>query len=220
MNKEEYLFLKKYIDDSLSDALHNMSVPKQVELSLYDFLQNEMRLINGQQMLPQKVFRSFVELLAAHLGSIQIENAATMDNLYGAYENTKIWQEIGAEIQSQFGSAQDMEEAERDMLSEISTFLDNEGADDAPFYLFFVRCAHRDVDANVVYAYFCNSVTDYHGNVRFYEYLISGAGYYIRWSNGSWQWNERGTALTAQTLASLLASLSASVNDVKGLGTL
>lgn len=62
MNTEEALYWKGYIDKVVADKLATMDSSDAKALEISRFADSYMKLISGQQFLPQGVFREFLRL--------------------------------------------------------------------------------------------------------------------------------------------------------------
>lgn len=92
MNTEEALYWKEYIDRVVAEKLSVLNSSQQDAIRIRQFAESHMRGITGQQLLPQAVFRQFLEMFAnipALQGNIQQMQESlneTVENLHEAGE--------------------------------------------------------------------------------------------------------------------------------------
>lgn len=106
MTTEEALYWKSYIDRVVAEKLSVLNSPQQDAVRIKEFAESYMRGITGQQLLPQGVFRQFLEMFAhipamqGNLEQIQTEINETLEGL----------QESEAEIAEQAENINNLEE--------------------------------------------------------------------------------------------------------------
>lgn len=83
MNKQEATYWKRFIIKTIEEKLSTIKTSDEDAIRISQFAEQHMQLITGQQMLPQRVFREFLELFA-HIPEIQadIEHAQEIINDY------------------------------------------------------------------------------------------------------------------------------------------
>lgn len=70
MTSEEAIYWKTYIDRIVAEKLSVLNSSQQEAVRIRHFADSYMQCINGQQLLPQTVFRQFVEMFA-HIPAMQ-----------------------------------------------------------------------------------------------------------------------------------------------------
>lgn len=64
MGTDDALYWKRYIDEKLSSIISNAKKDEVTALDVFEFEKTNMSLVNGQQALPQTIFRKFIRKFA------------------------------------------------------------------------------------------------------------------------------------------------------------
>ena len=223
MTIKEAQYFKKYIDERLNELLGAMTQQQLNTLQGQRFAARFLSNVEGQQMLPQSVFRQFLDeidyseakqlhddLVVAKEDLEQAlenaDNVSDMESLHYtdvAGDTAPLYIYIDEDAYELAGVDTNDETA---LWSGISTVLDARKTDSVQIVDLNVR--HRGLQA-CTYLYF--STNKVRSNRRMtYEYLWSAEGYYKRSiaQNGAateWEWNDaeegKTLALTAQATA-------------------
>lgn len=80
MTKQEAVYWKKFILKVIEEKLPTIKTSDEDAKAISEFAQHHMQTITGQQMLPQSVFRKFLEIFG-HIPAIQEEINKAMEEL-------------------------------------------------------------------------------------------------------------------------------------------
>lgn len=148
MTELEAVYWKRYIDKVLSEKLDGLSVSEHDALRISEFAERYMTLVTGQQMLPQAIFRQFLELFS-HIPEIQ--------------EDIRKAQEEVAQMLLRLPEECTVEEIYEMFDMFVAPFyLDKDG------YIVISRLVTKDKDGYLVLP---NPVVDLEGWIRVYNQL-------------------------------------------------
>lgn len=86
MNKEEAKYWRSFIYRVIEEKLPTIETTDADAIRIKEFVDHHMSTITGQQMLPQRVFRDFVEIFS-HIPALQAAIQEAQEDIQKAIEH-------------------------------------------------------------------------------------------------------------------------------------